>query len=200
MATQNMAQWLLFIPMGAVMLPSVTLHIATFVYIIRVTLQSEQTEIANNSTLSSYSSNQAVKGGNSSTSRSSHRRHVLNSIRIQWRAAALAVIFSVSVLVYWAFYIVEGLKTDVSWMSTWQLCIFTGGGDQEQCGKQFAKGHVPDFPLMMLAEFLVSTTGVWIFALFFRPSLVKEWKEIFSGWTCFRSQRREKESRQFYQC
>ncbi|GJJ69594.1 hypothetical protein EMPS_01941 [Entomortierella parvispora] len=204
MATQDTAEWLLFIPMGAVMLPSVTLHVATFVYIIRVTLQSEKTEIASSSTLSSYSSNQAVKGvnerGHSSNSRSSHRRHVLNSIRIQWRAAALAVIFSVSVLVYWAFYIVEGLKTDMSWMSTWKLCIITGGGDQEQCGNKFAKGNVPDFPLMMMAEFLVSTTGVWIFALFFRQSLVKEWKKVMSGWACFRGRGREKESGQFYEC
>lgn len=176
------------------MLPSVFLHIATFVHIIRVTLQSEAI-ISHSTVPTAY----ATVGGDgrggqtfltsSITDRVSHRRHVLNSIRIQWRAAALAVIFSISVLVYWAFYLVEGSKTDLSWMSTWQLCIFTGGGDQEQCGNEFAKGNVPNFVLMMLAEFLVSTTGVWIFCLFFKQSLVMEWKEFISGWACIRRKR-----------
>ncbi|KAG0213938.1 hypothetical protein BGX28_003116 [Mortierella sp. GBA30] len=144
MATQDTSNALLFIPLGVIMIPSILLHIATFAHIIRVTLQSENSETVSHSTLSS-----------GKAARISHRRHVMNAIRIQWRAAVLALVVSGSVLIYWAFYLVEGTKTDMSWMSTWQLCIFLGGGNQEQCGRQFAGGHVPDFIFMMIAEGLV---------------------------------------------
>ena len=168
------------------MIPSILLHIATFAHIIRITLQSENSETVSHSTLSS-----------GRAARISHRRHVLNAIRIQWRAAVLALVISGSILVYWAFYLIEGSKTDMSWMSTWQLCIFMNG-TQEQCGDQYAKGNVPNFALMMVAEGLVSTTGIWIFLLFFKQSLIQEWKEMLSGWACFGGRNRKKEVDQFY--
>ncbi|KAG0055795.1 hypothetical protein BGZ83_007375 [Gryganskiella cystojenkinii] len=126
-----------------------------------------------------------------STMRSSnqvrHRAHVIHSIRIQWRPAALAAIFSVSVLVYWSFYAIEGLNQplDQTWKSTWKLCLFTegsGGGDQEFCANQFAEGNVPDHLLMMASEFLVSTTGIWIFVSCFKPSFVQEWRVVLRDW------------------
>ncbi|KAG0307531.1 hypothetical protein BGZ98_000058 [Dissophora globulifera] len=160
MATQASANALLFYPLGAMMIPSILLHIATFVHIIRITLQSESSETKSASTLSS-----------GHAARISHRRHVLNAIRIQWRAAALAFAVSVCVLVNWAFYITGAPATDVAWLSTWQMCIFLGGGTQEQCGAQFAKGHVPDLYLMLVAEGLVSSAGLWVFLLFFKKSL-----------------------------
>ncbi|KAG0266646.1 hypothetical protein BG011_001493 [Mortierella polycephala] len=187
MATQATSNILLFMPLGVIMVPSILLHIATFMHIIRVTLQSENSETISHSTMSS-----------GRAARISHRRHVMNAIRIQWRAAVLALVVSSSVLVYWAFYLVEGAKTDMSWMSTWQLCIFMGGGDQEQCGHKFAKGHVPDFIFMMIAEGLVSTTGLWIFLLFFKGSLIEEWRELISGWICCGRKNRKKEDDQFY--
>ncbi|KAF9179766.1 hypothetical protein BGZ51_006670 [Haplosporangium sp. Z 767] len=187
MATQATSNALLFIPLGVIMIPSILLHIATFMHIIRVTLQSENSETISHSTMSS-----------ARAARISHRRHVMNAIRIQWRAAVLALVVSSSVLVYWAFYLVEGAKTDMSWMSTWQLCIFMGGGDQEQCGIKFAKGHVPDFIFMMIAEGLVSTTGLWIFLLFFKGSLIEEWQELVSGWICCGRKNRKKEDAEFY--
>ncbi|GJJ76703.1 hypothetical protein EMPS_09062 [Entomortierella parvispora] len=124
MATQDTSNALLFIPLGVVMIPSTLLHIATFAHIIRITLQAENSETVSHSTLSS-----------GRAARISHRRHVMNAIRIQWRAALLAVVVSSSVLIYWAFYLVQGAKTDMTWMSTWQLCIFTQRGNQEQCGQ-----------------------------------------------------------------
>jgi len=161
---------------------------ATFAHIIKVTIQAHNSETVSHSTLSSGRAD-----------RISHRRHVMNAIRIQWRAAVLALVVSSSVLLYWAFYLVEGAKTDMSWMSTWQICIFTKQGNQEQCGGQFAKGHVPDFYFMMVAEGLVSTTGLWIFLLFFKKSVVMEWKEYISGWICCGGRRsRRKEEDQFY--
>ncbi|GJJ68314.1 hypothetical protein EMPS_00660 [Entomortierella parvispora] len=186
MATQDTSNALLFIPLGVIMVPSILLHIATFAHIIRITLQSEKSETVSHSTLSS-----------GRAARISHRRHVLNAIRIQWRAAVLALVISGSILVYWAFYLVEGSKTDMSWMSTWQLCIFTGGS-QEECGDKYASGHMPNFILMMIAEGLVSTTGIWIFLLFFKQSLIQEWNEMISGWACFGGRKREKEADQFY--
>ncbi|KAG0346365.1 hypothetical protein BGZ54_005241, partial [Gamsiella multidivaricata] len=187
MATQDTSNALLFIPLGVIMVPATLLHIATFAHIIKVTLQAENSETVSHSTLSS-----------GRAARISHRRHVMNAIRIQWRAAVLALIVSSSVLLYWAFYLVEGAKTDMSWMSTWQLCIFTGG-TQEECGSRFATGYVPDFIFMMVTEGLVSTTGLWIFLLFFKQSLMMEWKEYVSGWVCCGGRRsRRKEEDQFY--
>ncbi|KAG0221055.1 hypothetical protein BGX31_010240 [Mortierella sp. GBA43] len=188
MATQDSSNILLFIPLGVIMIPSTLLHLATFFHIIKVTLQAERSETVSHSTLSS-----------GKAARISHRRHVMNAIRIQWRAAVLAVVVSGSVLLYWAFYLVQGSNTDVSWMSTWQLCIFTGAGNQEQCAERFAQGNVPNFIFMMIAEGLVSTTGLWIFLLFFKKSLMMEWKEYMSGWICCggrRSRRRQED--QFY--
>ncbi|KAI8602179.1 hypothetical protein EDD21DRAFT_304099 [Dissophora ornata] len=188
MATQGSSNALLFIPLGVIMVPSTLLHMATFAHIIKVTLQSDNSETISHSTLSS-----------GRAARISHRRHVMNAIRIQWRAAVLALIISGSVMIYWAFYLVAGSKTDMSWMSTWQICIFTKQGDQEQCGNQFAKGNVPDFILMMVAEGLVSTTGLWIFLLFFKESIWKEWREYISGWVCCgRRKNRKKEEAEFY--
>ncbi|KAF9378095.1 hypothetical protein BGX21_002996, partial [Mortierella sp. AD011] len=189
MATQESSNALLFIPLGVIMVPSTFLHILTFGHIIKVTLQSENSSTVSHSTLSS-----------GRAARISHRRHVMNAIRIQWRAAVLALVVTSSVLIYWAFYLVVGTKTDMSWFSTWQLCIFTQQGDQEQCGRQFATGNVPDFAFMMVAEGLVSTTGLWIFLLFFKKSLAMEWRDLISGWACCcsgrRSRRREED--QFY--
>ncbi|KAI1319837.1 hypothetical protein EDD11_002831 [Mortierella claussenii] len=188
MATQETSNALLFIPLGVIMIPAAMLHIATFAHIIKVTLQAENSETVSHSTLSS-----------GRAARISHRRHVMNAIRIQWRAAALAVVIASSVLIYWAFYLVEGAKTDMSWMSTWQLCIFTQAGNQEQCGSWYAKGHVPDFVFMMVAEGLSSTTGLWIFLLFFKKSLIAEWREHISGWICCGGRRnRKREADQFY--
>ncbi|KAF9897980.1 hypothetical protein BX616_004669, partial [Lobosporangium transversale] len=188
MATQETSNALLFIPLGVIMIPSILLHFTTFFHIIKVTLQAENSETVSHSTLSS-----------GRAARISHRRHVMNAIRIQWRAAVLAFVVASSVLIYWAFYLVEGAKTDMSWMSTWQLCIFTKAGDQEQCADMFTKGHVPDFAFMMVAEGLVSTTGLWVFLLFFKQSLIMEWKEYISGWICCGGRRhRKRQENQFY--
>ncbi|KAF8941508.1 hypothetical protein BGZ47_007361 [Haplosporangium gracile] len=188
MASADTAAVLLFAPLGLMMIPSTLLHIATFAHIIRITLQAENSETVSHSTLSS-----------GRAARISHRRHVMNAIRIQWRAAVLALVISSSVLIYWSFYLVEGSKTDTLWMSTWQLCIFNKLGNQEECGAKYAQGHVPDFIFMMVTEGLVSTTGLWVFLLFFKGTLVSEWKEYMSGWVCCGGRRsRRKEEDQFY--
>ncbi|KAF9132385.1 hypothetical protein BGW39_000254 [Mortierella sp. 14UC] len=188
MVTVESSNALLFVPLGAIVIPSILLHIATFVHIIRVSLQSENSETVSHSTMSS-----------GRAARISHRRHVINAIRIQWRAAALALVISSCVLVYWAFYLVQGTKTDMSWMSTWQLCIFSAVHSQEECGKMFAEGHVPNFVFMMISEGLVSTPGLWIFLLFFKGSIIQEWKEKLSGWICCGGRRRNlKQEDEFY--
>ncbi|KAG0272834.1 hypothetical protein BGZ95_011384 [Linnemannia exigua] len=188
MASADTAAVLLFAPLGLIMIPSTLLHIATFAHIIRITLQAENSETVSHSTLSS-----------GRAARISHRRHVMNAIRIQWRAAVLALVVSSSVMIYWSFYLVEGSKTDTTWMSTWQLCIFNKLGNQEECGAKYAKGHVPDFIFMMVTEGLVSTTGLWVFLLFFKGTLVSEWREYMSGWICCGGRRsRRQEENEFY--
>ncbi|KAK3844833.1 MAG: hypothetical protein J3R72DRAFT_365325, partial [Linnemannia gamsii] len=188
MVTVESSNALLFAPLGTIVIPSILLHIATFAHIIRVSLQSENSETVSHSTMSS-----------GRAARISHRRHVINAVRIQWRAAALALVISSCVLVYWAFYLVQGTKTDMSWMSTWQLCIFSGVHSQEECGKMFAEGHVPNFVFMMISEGLVSTPGLWIFLLFFKGSIIQEWREKMSGWICCGGRRRtRKQEDEFY--
>ncbi|KAG0275065.1 hypothetical protein BGZ96_003960, partial [Linnemannia gamsii] len=188
MASIDTAAVLLFAPLGLIMIPSTLLHIATFAHIIRITLLAENSETVSHSTLSS-----------GRAARISHRRHVMNAIRIQWRAAVLAMVVSSSVLIYWFFYLVEGSKTDTTWTSTWQLCIFNKLGNQEECGAKYAKGHVPDFIFMMVTEGLVSTTGLWVFLLFFKGTLVSEWREYISGWACCGGRRtRRREEDEFY--
>jgi hypothetical protein len=188
MVTVESSNALLFAPMGVIVIPSAMLHIATFIHIIRISLQSEDSDSISHSTMSS-----------GRAARISHRRHVINAIRIQWRAAALSLVISSCVLVYWAFYLVQGTKTDMSWMSVWQVCIFSGVNSQEECGRMFASGHVPNFVFMMISEGLVSTPGLWVFLLFFKGSIIQEWKEKLSGWVCCGRRRRNlKEEEEFY--
>ncbi|KAF9580658.1 hypothetical protein BGW38_002606 [Lunasporangiospora selenospora] len=187
MATADTADVLLFIPLGAIMIPSTLLHMATFVHIIKITIQAERSETVSHSTLSS-----------GRAARISHRRHVLNAIRIQWRAAVLAMVVCSSILIYWTFYVIEGSKTDLSWMNTWKVCILTRQGSQEECGNRFATGHVPDFLFMMITEGLVSTTGLWIFLLFFKKTLMMEWRDYMAGWICCGGRNRRREAEQFY--
>ncbi|KAF9931116.1 hypothetical protein FBU30_010736 [Linnemannia zychae] len=188
MASIDTAAVLLFAPLGLIMIPSTLLHIATFAHIIKITLQAENSETVSHSTLSS-----------GRAARISHRRHVMNAIRIQWRAAVLALVVSSSVMIYWSFYLVEGTKTDTTWMGTWKLCIFNKLGNQEECGARYAKGHVPDFLFMMITEGLVSTTGLWVFLLFFKGTLVSEWREYISGWICCGGRRHiRRQEEQFY--
>ncbi|KAG0229568.1 hypothetical protein BGW41_002994 [Actinomortierella wolfii] len=175
---------LLFAPLGIIVIPGTLLHFATFFHIIKVTLQSEASETLSRSTLSS-----------GRAARISHRRHVMNAIRIQWRAAVLCLVVSCSVLLYWAFYVIENLDVQPGWMSTWQLCIFSYAG-QDAC-TEYSRPHVPGLVMMIFAESLVSSTGLFIFLLFFKKTVVQEWWEFISGWACCGG-RRKRDEDQFY--
>src|SRR4051812_40193827 len=110
-----------------------------------------------------------------------HSPHIVNAIRIQWRTFLLAVIAISTVMFYWFFYYLqvsklEHLKTNANYINTWVNCIL-GGGTQNSCAKTISP-FLPSYPLMILAETLVSMVGLWLFIIFARRSLWHEWEDF----------------------
>ncbi|CAG8465013.1 2307_t:CDS:2 [Funneliformis mosseae] len=159
----DMANNIFFYPMAIFVIPSFFLHIATFVHIFKI---SQEEEVKNSDELMT------------------HRRHVLQAIRIQWRALLLAIILLTTVIFYWLFYFLELTTisrgaTNREFLKDWLPCIQSGKG-QTFCANNFASKYMPRFGLMFAAETLTSLTGIYLIAIFFNNALWREWKNWFS--------------------
>jgi len=113
----------------------------------------------------------------------SHRRHVMMAIRIQWRAALMAICAIVSVMVYWLFYFIQLRKINPATLQYHILefvyCLKLGN-TQDTCADQIAE-FLPPYGMMIAAEGVVSSIGVIIFVVFFKPTIFKEWADKFSS-------------------
>lgn len=58
----------------------------------------------------------------------------------------------------------------------WLQCMLTPGATQNQCAGVLSP-HLPPFALMIVAEALVSLIGVWLFIMFGKRSLWREWND-----------------------
>ncbi|KAG0307169.1 hypothetical protein BGZ97_000478, partial [Linnemannia gamsii] len=95
--SQEKSSTIFFYPMAAMIFPAFLVHIATFFHIARISAQAgADSETMSRSTLSA-----------SAAAVISHRRHVMMAIKIQWRAAVMAVCALLSVTFYWLFYFLQ---------------------------------------------------------------------------------------------
>ncbi|KAF9115513.1 hypothetical protein BGX27_007528 [Mortierella sp. AM989] len=173
LVSQEKASQIFFYPMAAMIFPAFLVHVATFFHIARISIMSsEDSETMSRSTLSAGAA--AVI---------SHRRHVMMAIRIQWRAALMAIFAILSVMMYWLFYFIQLRKINPSELQK-QVVNFVGclksGFPHDVCADRLSE-FLPPYGLMIAAESVVSSIGIIIFIVFFKPALVKEWGEKFSS-------------------
>ncbi|KAG0031648.1 hypothetical protein BGZ81_000853 [Podila clonocystis] len=192
LVSQHKAPTIFFYPMAAMIFPAFLVHIATFAHIARISAQAGgDSETMSRSTLSAGAA--AVI---------SHRRHVMMAIRIQWRAALMAVCAILSVTFYWLFYFIQLKKINPTTLSEhivhFVSCLKQGNA-HDYCADQMAP-FLPPYGLMIAAEALVSSIGTVIFIVFFKANLVREWGEWFSsiGYLCSGKRKQKKEQDQFF--
>ncbi|KAG0213581.1 hypothetical protein BGX28_003998 [Mortierella sp. GBA30] len=190
--SQEYASQIFFYPMAAMIFPAFLVHIATFFHIARISAQAGvDSETMSRSTLSAGAA--AVI---------SHRRHVMMAIKIQWRAALMAICAMVSVTFYWLFYFLQLKKikpeTAKPHILAFAECI-QSGATHDECADKLAP-YLPPYGLMIAAEFLVSTIGTVIFVVFFKAALVREWGDWFGsiGYLLRGKRRQKKEQDQFF--
>ncbi|KAI9278085.1 hypothetical protein BY458DRAFT_554092 [Sporodiniella umbellata] len=166
---------LFFYPLVAVILPAFLLHLSTFVYIARMAFQ----ESTRSETRASRQS--STEGENTNVLRA--HKHVITAVKIQWRALLLVFLAIVSVVFYWIFYFTQinklkQLEKDHQTVLHWIECMVSPAGNQNVCSN-LLKDHLPPLPLMITAETLVSSLGIWLAIIFGRSSLFREWGDLF---------------------
>ncbi|KAI1315378.1 hypothetical protein EDD11_000882 [Mortierella claussenii] len=192
LVSQDKASQIFFYPMAAMIFPAFLVHVATFIHIARISIMTgEDSETMSRSTLSAGAA--AVI---------SHRRHVMMAIRIQWRAALMAICAIVSVMLYWLFYFIQLRKINPLTLQehiiTFVYCLKLGKA-HDTCVDELAP-YLPPYGLMIAAECVVSSIGTVIFIVFFKPALVREWGEKFSslGYLISGKGKLKKEQDQFF--
>ncbi|KAG0064411.1 hypothetical protein BGZ89_009122 [Linnemannia elongata] len=190
--SQEKSSTIFFYPMAAMIFPAFLIHIATFFHIARISAQAgADSETMSRSTLSA-----------SAAAVISHRRHVMMAIKIQWRAAVMAICALLCVTFYWLFYFLQLGKINPTELAphvlTFAACLGLGKG-HDACADELAP-HLPPYGLMLAAEFLVSSIGTVIFIVFFKMALVREWGDWFSsiGYLCSGKRRQKQEQDQFF--
>lgn len=158
-----------FYPMAAIVCPAFVIHIATFFYIAKIAVQEGvRSDMSQSLSPSSF----AIR----------RHKHVLVAVHIQWRALLLAILSSGTVIFYWIFYFTQihrivSFEKDQVITNHWLECMLSPGGHQDTC-VTIIKDHLPTYGLMMAAETLVSTQGIWLFVIFGKQSLWREWKDM----------------------
>ncbi|KAL9546339.1 hypothetical protein PS6_007715 [Mucor atramentarius] len=186
---------LFFYPLAAIVCPSFLVHIGTFFYIARIAvregLESDMTQSLSTGTMTDRPPGVS-------------RKHVMVAVKIQWRALLLAVVAIVTVLFYWLFYMTQisrmtELQNNPTLTMDWLECMLTPGNSQNVCAEVISS-HLPPFALIIVAEALISTIGIWLFVMFGKRSLWREWNDLIYD-TRIRFSRRgraEKNGEQFF--
>jgi hypothetical protein len=81
----------------------------------------------------------------------------------------------------------------------WLECMMTPGRSQNDCADVISH-RLPPFPLIIVAEALVSSIGIWLFVMFGKRSLWREWNDLIYDlrMSFGRSTRAEKNGEQFF--
>lgn len=164
---------LFFYPMAVIVCPAFLIHIATFFYIAKIAIQEG---------IQSDMSQSGTRGSTANSAPARRHKHVITAVQIQWRALLLAILASGTVVFYWIFYFTQihrvvTLEKDQSITNHWLECMLSPGGHQDSC-VSLIRDHLPPYGLMMAAETLVSTQGIWLFVIFGKRSLWREWNDL----------------------
>ncbi|KAL0089470.1 hypothetical protein F4703DRAFT_1791763 [Phycomyces blakesleeanus] len=189
---------LFFYPMAVIICPSFLLHIATFFYIAKIAIR-EGLE----SDMSQSLSNGDPTGMR--PAKAKRHKHVITAVKIQWRALILAIAACGTVVFYWLFYMTQisnllNFSKNVTVASKWLTCMLESAGDHQNECTSIVSPYLPTFGLMVTAESLVSLVGIWLFIIFGKRSLWREWNDmIFELRIRFSSRgRSEKNGEQFF--
>lgn len=71
----------------------------------------------------------------------------------------------------------SSLPNDDNAVYAWMECMLVPGNTQNDCLAPVSS-HMPPFGLMVTAEALVSLVGVWLFLIFGKRSLWREWNDL----------------------
>ncbi|KAF7723345.1 hypothetical protein EC973_002093 [Apophysomyces ossiformis] len=167
---------LFFYPMAVIICPAFLLHISTFFYIARIAIKEGlETDMSQSLSTGSHT-------GRSQAAR--RHRHVITAVKIQWRALLLAIVSCGTVVFYWIFYFtqihkMQRIGTDPTITTHWLECMLTADNNHNQNScVHVVSPHLPPFGLMITAEALVSLCGFWVFLIFGKRSLWREWNDL----------------------
>ncbi|CAI2179437.1 2264_t:CDS:2 [Funneliformis geosporum] len=173
---------LFWYPLAVFVIPGFIIHIWTFVHIgkSQCLLNSDfedSTLVEENSETSKGRSITEITGS-----------EIVRAVKVQWRALMLALIFLITYMIYWSYYIFEihrKLQPDTfikSWFIKWLNCIIENGtkNDAQNICSVYAVDHVPSVAYLATAESLTALLGVSIFIVFGTSvGLWSEWKLYF---------------------
>lgn len=185
---------LFFYPMAAIVCPAFLIHLLTFIYIARITFKQG---------IQSDTSQEGPTEMDSAPITSRKHKHVMVALQIQWRPVLLAVLAIGIVLFYWIFYFTQihrmaSIKYSPNTELLWAECMISPDGDQNNCA-QIINQFLPKYGLMITAESLVSSLGIWLFIIFGKISLLKEWGSWFQEQgRRFTSKSNKRQSEQFF--
>ena len=69
------------------------------------------------------------------------------------------------------------LTEDRDTVLEWLSCMMNPDNNQDSC-TDVVSNHMPPFGLMITAEALVGLVGIWIFLIFGKRSLWREWNDL----------------------
>ncbi|KAI9320151.1 hypothetical protein BX666DRAFT_1852726 [Dichotomocladium elegans] len=167
-----------FYPMAAIVCPAIFIHILTFIYIARMAMREFAHQDSSQSQSQSMST-PSIAQRNQMTIRK--HRHVVQAVKIQWRALLLAFLLIGTVFFYWIFYFTQidrmaGLRNDNETILRWLECMMEAENTQNDC-TYVLRNHMPPFGLMITAEALVSIVGALVSLVFIKRSLLREWND-----------------------
>lgn len=174
-----------FYPLIIIIMPAFVLHLATFFYIARISMkQGIETELSRSVTSSGTKSR--------SLNAFSHQRHVINAFKIQWRALLIAVIASMTVIMYWIFYVVQvekfnAAKENAAVVGEWLACVVSNPTSPQDNCADIIGPYIPSYGVVIFTETLVSMVGLWLFVVFMRKSLLQEWQDWIYDINIFRA-------------
>lgn len=88
------------------------------------------------------------------------------------------------------------LETDDATILKWLECMLDPDNTQDSC-TDLVSNHLPPFGLMITAETLVGLVGLWLFLIFGKRSIWREWNDWIYDMRV--RGRMEKDGEQFFQ-
>ncbi|CAG8440988.1 11967_t:CDS:2 [Funneliformis mosseae] len=170
---------LFWYPLAVFVIPGFMIHVWTFVFIGKS--QCMFNSGFEDSTLVEESSETKGKSITEITG-----SEIVRAVKVQWRALMLALIFMITYMIYWSYFIFEinrklypGTFLE-PWFSTWLKCIIENGtkskNAQNICSV-YSINYVPNVAYLATAESLTALLGVSIFIVFGTSvGLWSEWK------------------------
>ncbi|CAG8601259.1 250_t:CDS:2 [Acaulospora morrowiae] len=176
-------------PLAIIVIPGFFIHIWTFAYIAKSQclmnddFDSEDTLCESPPSIS-VQSIKSVSG-----------KDVVNSIKVQWRALVLSMVFLLTFIIYWVYIYVVKVKLSPllnsqksAWLNKWFLCVMTVSNTnstinaQDYCYSTVSSNYVPSILFICLAESLTAILGLSIFVVFGTSiNLWNEWRAWFRG-------------------